>query len=52
MVSGPTVMLGYWGQSLQKEQPYATGDIVRLQDDENYVLVGRRDALVKVRGSN
>lgn len=50
MVAGPTVMLGYWDQSPQKEQPYATSDIVRLQDDENYVLVGRRDALVKVRG--
>lgn len=50
MVSGPTVMLGYWGQELQKHRPYATGDIVRKQDDGNYVLIGRIDSLVKVRG--
>ena len=50
MVSGSTMMLGYWGQSPQGEKPYPTGDLVRLQNDGNYVLVGRRDALVKVRG--
>jgi amino acid adenylation domain-containing protein len=50
MVEGPTVMLGYWGQSPQKNQPYPTGDIVRLDSDGNYVLVGRRDDLLKVRG--
>lgn len=49
-VSGPTVMLGYWGQDAQGTVPYATGDIVRLQEDGNYLYVGRRDHLVKVRG--
>lgn len=50
MVSGPTVMLGYWGQAPQKNKPYATGDIVRKQDDGNYILIGRIDSLIKVRG--
>lgn len=50
MVSGPTVMLGYWGQAPQENKPYATGDIVEKQDDENYVLIGRIDSLIKVRG--
>jgi amino acid adenylation domain-containing protein len=50
MVSGPTVMLGYWGHPPQGNKPYATGDIVQLQEDGNYLYVGRRDHLVKVRG--
>jgi amino acid adenylation domain-containing protein len=50
MVSGPTVMIGYWGQPEQGNRPYATGDIVRLQEDGNYRYLGRRDHLVKVRG--
>ncbi|NJO61713.1 MAG: amino acid adenylation domain-containing protein [Richelia sp. RM2_1_2] len=50
MVSGPTVMLGYWGQALQHNRTYATGDIVRKQDNGNYVLIGRIDSLIKVRG--
>ncbi len=50
MVSGPTVMLGYWGRPPQGKQAYATGDLVRLQPDGNYVYIGRRDHLVKVRG--
>jgi amino acid adenylation domain-containing protein len=49
-VSGPTVMLGYWGQPPQGEKPYGTGDIVRIEDDGNFVYIGRRDHLVKVRG--
>jgi amino acid adenylation domain-containing protein len=49
-VSGPTVMLGYWGQSSQGNKSYATGDIVRLQEDGHYVYIGRRDHMVKVRG--
>ncbi|WP_394839212.1 amino acid adenylation domain-containing protein [Pendulispora rubella] len=49
-VSGPTVMLGYWGKPPQGDAPYATGDIVRLLDDGNYFYVGRRDHMVKVRG--
>jgi acyl-coenzyme A synthetase/AMP-(fatty) acid ligase len=50
MVSGPTVMVGYWGQPKQGEKPYATGDLVRLLDDGNYLYIGRRDQQVKVRG--
>ena len=50
MVSGPTVMLGYWGAPPQAPRPYATGDLVRLQHDGNYRYLGRRDHMVKVRG--
>lgn len=50
MVEGPSVMLGYWGQEVQGQKPYATGDLVRLQEDGHYVYLGRRDHLVKVRG--
>jgi amino acid adenylation domain-containing protein len=50
LVSGPTVCLGYWGAAPRGDQPYRTGDIVRLQDDGEYVYVGRRDHMVKIRG--
>lgn len=50
MVFGLTVMIGYWGHPPQCDKPYATGDIVRLLEDDNYLYVGRRDHLVKVRG--
>lgn len=50
MVSGPTVMLGYWGKPPQGDAPYATGDIVRRGEDDDYIYVGRRDHMVKVRG--
>lgn len=50
MVSGPTVMLGYWGHSPHGDRPYATGDLVQLQEDGNYVYIGRRDHMVKLRG--
>ena len=50
-VSGPTVMLGYWGQSPQGDKAYRTGDIVRLLPDGNYAYIGRRDGMVKVRGN-
>jgi amino acid adenylation domain-containing protein len=50
MVSGPTVMLGYWGHPLHGDRPYATGDLVELQEDGNYMYIGRRDHMVKVRG--
>jgi acyl-coenzyme A synthetase/AMP-(fatty) acid ligase len=50
MVVGPTVMVGYWGQPAYGDKPYATGDLVRCSDDGNYVYVGRRDQMVKVRG--
>lgn len=50
MVSGPTVMHGYWGYPAYDNKPYATGDIVRLEEDGNYMYIGRRDHMVKVRG--
>ncbi len=50
MVRGPTVMLGYWGATPQGALPYATGDIVRLEAEGDYVYIGRRDHMVKVRG--
>jgi amino acid adenylation domain-containing protein len=50
LVSGPTVMLGYFGKEPQGDRPYLTGDIVRLEPDGNYVYLGRRDHMVKVRG--
>ena len=50
MVSGPTVMLGHWGHPPHGNRPYATGDLVQLQEDGNYDYIGRRDHMVKVRG--
>jgi amino acid adenylation domain-containing protein len=50
MVTGPTVMLGYWGGPPQGDQPYATGDIVRVLSGGGFRFVGRRDHQVKVRG--
>jgi clorobiocin biosynthesis protein CloN4 len=50
MVEGPTVMLGYWGRPPHGSDPYATGDIVRMDRDGRYTFVGRRDHMVKVRG--
>ncbi len=50
MVAGPTVMIGYWGQPPYGNRPYATGDLVQLLDDENYLYIGRRDRQVKIRG--
>jgi len=49
LVSGPTVMLGYWGAPPQRG-PYPTGDIVRVLAECVYDYVGRRDHTVKVRG--
>lgn len=48
-VSGPTVMLGYWGRE-PHVGPYPTGDIVRLEDNGELYFIGRRDHMVKVRG--
>jgi amino acid adenylation domain-containing protein len=49
-VSGPTVMLGYWGHPPQGDRPYPTGDLVRRLDAENFDYLGRRDHMLKVRG--
>lgn len=48
-VSGPTVMLGYWGRPPQSG-PYPTGDLVRLDAAGNLEYLGRRDHMVKIRG--
>ncbi|GFJ91632.1 amino acid adenylation domain-containing protein [Phytohabitans rumicis] len=49
VVSGPTVMLGYWGRPAH-EGPYRTGDLGRFDPDGRLEFLGRRDDLVKVRG--
>jgi len=63
-VRGPGLMRGYWGQEAKtqevlvrnpfqadfEELVYRTGDLVTLGPAGDYVYVGRRDAMVKVRG--
>jgi amino acid adenylation domain-containing protein len=63
-VRGPGLMQGYWGdrdktrevlvrnpfQDAYDEPAYRTGDLVTLDDDGNYVFLGRRDGMVKTRG--
>jgi clorobiocin biosynthesis protein CloN4 len=51
LVSGPTVMLGYWGQPPHpRGAPYRTGDLVRVREGGAFEYLGRRDHLVKIRG--
>jgi amino acid adenylation domain-containing protein len=50
LVSGPTVMLGYWGHPPQRG-PYPTGDLVRYDDAGMLEYLGRRDHMVKIRGN-
>ena len=50
LVAGPTVALGYWGRTPQGDEPYRTGDLVRRQPDGDYLYIGRRDHMVKIRG--
>jgi acyl-coenzyme A synthetase/AMP-(fatty) acid ligase len=61
---GSCVAMGYWGdpektskgfvvnpaQENFQERIYRTGDIVTLDQDGNYVYVGRRDHMIKSRG--
>jgi acyl-coenzyme A synthetase/AMP-(fatty) acid ligase len=49
VVSGPTVMLGYWGAERVTGR-YATGDRAVLREDGALDYIGRRDDLVKLRG--
>lgn len=50
LVSGPTVMLGYWGRPRQ-QGPYATGDLVEPDGEGLLEYLGRRDHMVKIRGN-
>ena len=61
---GPGLMRGYWGQpdktravlvrnpfqGAYDEPAYRTGDVVTVDEDGNYVFLGRRDGMVKTRG--
>jgi amino acid adenylation domain-containing protein len=63
-VRGPALMRGYWSQPDKSRQTlvrnpfqdaydeltYRTGDLVSLDDEGNYVFLGRRDGMVKTRG--
>ncbi|HTT88301.1 MAG TPA: amino acid adenylation domain-containing protein, partial [Acidimicrobiales bacterium] len=63
-VRGPSLMRGYWRQPAKTsevlvrnpfraeydELVYRTGDLVTLEPAGNYVYLGRRDAMVKIRG--
>ncbi len=63
-VRGPSLMRGYWRQPDQtrevlvrnplmpdrEELVYRTGDMVTVDAAGNYVYLGRRDAMVKIRG--
>jgi amino acid adenylation domain-containing protein len=63
-VRATTVALGYWGEPEKtenafvknpfypnySERVYRTGDLVRLDDDGNYVFLGRKDHMIKSRG--
>jgi amino acid adenylation domain-containing protein len=58
-ILGPAVMQGYWNLPEQTSRAFfaspeglwhRTGDIVIAEPDGNYILVGRRDRMVKRRG--
>jgi amino acid adenylation domain-containing protein len=63
-VRGPALMRGYWGQpdmtcqvlvrnpfqEAYDELVYRTGDLVTVDEEGNYVFLGRRDGMVKTRG--
>jgi amino acid adenylation domain-containing protein len=63
-VRGSALMRGYWGdqekthrmlvrnpfRAAYGELAYRTGDLVTLDDEGNYVFLGRRDGMVKTRG--
>jgi amino acid adenylation domain-containing protein len=58
-IAGPSVFLGYWNRPesnaagfLERNgrRWYNTGDVVRLDPDDGYIYMGRRDRMVKRRG--
>jgi acyl-coenzyme A synthetase/AMP-(fatty) acid ligase len=60
LISGGSVMLGYWDLKEQNERAfdidkegrpwYRTGDMVREQEQGVFIYLGRRDRMVKRRG--
>lgn len=63
-VRASTVALGYWGEKEKtenafvknplkpehNERVYKTGDLVRLDNNGNYLFLGRKDHMIKSRG--
>lgn len=58
-ISGPSVFQGYWNRPELNTRAflhrdgrrwYCTGDVVRLEANEGYIYIGRRDRMVKRRG--
>ena len=58
-VAGPSIFLGYWRRPDQNARAfverqgrrwYNTGDVVRLDQADGYIYLGRRDRMVKRRG--
>lgn len=50
VVKGPTVMLGYWGETLYPGRVYRTGDIAYQDSRGLFHFVGRIDNVVKIKG--
>lgn len=60
VIFGPCIMKYYWGDSTDRHEEhwfikdgelgYRTGDIVYLDENNNFVLIGRKDDIVKVNG--
>ena len=54
-ITGPSVFKGYWGRETVFLERHGgiwhnTGDVVKEQEGEGFVYVGRRDRMVKRRG--
>lgn len=58
-IAGPSVFSGYWGRAADSDAVfierdgvrwYNTGDVVREQDGDGFIYLGRRDRMVKRRG--
>lgn len=58
-IAGPSVFGGYWNRPEQNadlfltredRRWYNTGDVVRFEDDQGFIYLGRRDRMVKRRG--
>ncbi len=58
-IAGPSVFSGYWGRAAESAAVfmerdgvrwYNTGDVVREQEGDGFIYIGRRDRMVKRRG--